>query len=119
MHATPLTRRTARLVLAWFVAFLVVAGIAPLVQAQPLDSICTATSVAKASGQTGGGESDMHAGHTLKCSLCTGATAPPSASATLPPLPADLRHATRPLVAAHLASLAGAPLPARGPPLFS
>lgn len=112
------TRRAASLVLAWFVAFLAIAGITPLVQAQPMDSICTSAGISH-SGAQGGGESDSHGGQPMKCFLCTGLSAPPAATAVLAPFEADLRHATLPLQAAHLASLTGAPLPARGPPLFS
>jgi hypothetical protein len=119
MPASPLTRRTASLVLAWFIAFLVVAGIAPAAQSQSLDSICTPFAAAKAAVPDGGGDATAQLLHKLDCSLCTGVTAPPGAPTVLTPAPAPLAHALLPLVSARLASATGAPLPARGPPPLS
>jgi hypothetical protein len=106
-------------VLAWFVVFLAVAGMAPLVQAQSMDmdSICTSAGFTK-SGPQGEGPSGQH-DHTLKCSLCTGGSAPPPTIAVRLSFADALAHALWPVPAAHLASLTRAPLPARGPPLFS
>jgi hypothetical protein len=119
MQATLLTRRTACLVLAWFVAFVAVSGIAPWVQAQPMDSsICTSAGPMKMD-PNGAGGSNQHDGHKLKCFLCAGVDAPPAAAAVLPLSATPLAVALRPLVSARLAGLTRPPLPARGPPLFS
>jgi hypothetical protein len=103
---------TARLVLAWFVAFLFVAGIAPMMEADAADALCTPV-VAK------DGKALPHQAHKLECSLCAGVAAPPTAMAVLLPSAAPLGHALLPHVAAHLAGITGAPLPARGPPALS
>lgn len=104
--------RTARLVLAWFVAFLLVAGIAPWMQ-DAGDTVCTPVAAAQS------GKALPHVDHKLECSLCAGIAAPPASVAVLLPSAAPLAHALLPHVAAHLAGLTGAPLPARGPPAFS
>ncbi|AMO23466.1 DUF2946 family protein [Ramlibacter tataouinensis] len=125
MQASPLKRRITSAVLVWFVAFVVVAGIAPWMQSAQamdigMDSICTSHGGPVQTNPQGGGEQDHHAAdHTLKCFLCTGVSAPPATTHARPPAVAALGHALRPLVSAQLASLTRAPLPARGPPLFS
>jgi hypothetical protein len=119
MPARLLTRHTARLVLAWFIAFLAVAGIAPAAQSQSLDSICTPFAVAKTGSPEGGGDATAQLLHKLDCSLCIGVAAPPGPATVLTPSPAPLAHALLPLVSARLASATGAPLPARGPPSLS
>ncbi len=55
--------------------------------------------------------------HALDCPLCLQFSAPPSISMTAITHPQPLAHALRPVVAATLAALVGAPLPPRGPPL--
>lgn len=107
-----LNPRTARLVLAWFVAFVVVAGLAPALHAEPADALCAPGTAADS------GKSLPHV-HKLECPQCAGIAAPPPATTVVLPTFAPLAHALRPLVSAHIAGLTGAPLPARGPPAFS
>lgn len=109
-------RLAASLVLAWFVAFLGVAGLAPWVDTGPGDAVCTIGGVAPSSGQ-GGDAGPGH--HTLKCALCLGISAPPSVPAVAEVAPQPLPHVLLPLESARLAALVGAPLPARGPPASS
>jgi len=105
--------------LAWFAAFILAASVAPWVQAQPLQEVCSVAGPVKI-WPGDDGAADHATVHPLKCALCIGLTAPPPAPVTLgEPFPALLGHALRPLVAARIASLTRAPFPARGPPLFS
>lgn len=113
------SRRTASLMLAWFFAFLAVAGAAPLLQDQPMHELCTVEGIVQVAVQDGGADADRHAAHPLECALCAGISGPPAAIAVLATSQAPLAHALRPLVSAELASLTAAPLPARGPPLSS
>jgi len=112
MLATVLNLRTARFVLAWFVAFVVVAGIAPTVHAATGDALCTPAAVGDA------GKSLPHI-HKLECPQCAGIAAPPPVVVVAVPAFAALAQAVQPAATAHVASLIGAPLPARGPPAFS
>ena len=57
--------------------------------------------------------------HTLDCPLCAATGSPPPQVRLAVEPPHDLAHALRPAVAATLASLTRAPLPARGPPSAS
>ena len=117
MYSLRPTRRIAGLVLAWFVVFVAAAGIAPWMQAQPMQDVCSASGVPHAGKD--GSAADRHAGHAMECALCTGVSGPPLELAVLPEPPQPLAHALRPVVAATIAALAGAPLPARGPPSLS
>lgn len=114
------SRRTASLMLAWFFAFLVVAGAAPLLKEQSFSELCTTAGVVQVAAQDGGdGDADRHAAHPLECALCAGISGPPVTLAAMPTTDAPLAHALLPLVSAELASLTSAPLPARGPPSLS
>ena len=114
MHALRQARLLARLVLAWFVAFVAVAGFAPmLAQAQPIGAICTSSSDAGGTLDDG----TTPAPHVLKCALCAGWSAPPPVATVAVAAPQPLGHAVQPVVAARIAALTRAPLPARGPPL--
>jgi hypothetical protein len=118
MDALRRSRRPARWMLAWFVAFILAASVAPWVQAQPLQEVCSVAGPVQVAPQ-GGDPADHATVHPLKCALCIGLTAPPPAPVVLAEPPAALAHALLPLASAQVASLARAPLPARGPPLFS
>lgn len=113
------SRRTASLLLAWFFAFLAVAGAAPLVQDRPMHELCTADGIVQVAVQDAEGDADRHAAHPLECALCAGISGPPAALAVLPAADAPLAHALLPIVSAQLASRTSAPLPARGPPRLS
>lgn len=117
MHAFRTTSSLPRLVLAWFVLTLAVAAGSPLVRAQSMEVVCTVGSSAKLLVAGSDGTLKDAGQHTLDCPLCLLADAPPSArvQAAATPLP-RARALESAVAAAHMATLAGAPLPARGPP---
>lgn len=112
-------RQLARWVLACFVLVTGVAMASPLVKPQGMDMICSAGGVMKmlAAGTDDPATNLQQPG--LDCPLCAGVHAPPPVQRQtfLPVHP--LAHRLQPLVAAHLAALTAAPLPARGPPALS
>jgi hypothetical protein len=118
MNLLRTSRRAAVLALAWFVLFLGVAGISPVLHASPLDPICSVAAAGQAFDHKST-EGAPGSSHTLKCALCVGVLAPPASFATalggsapLAGVP-DLRGADR------IPARASAPLPARGPPPFA
>jgi hypothetical protein len=118
MQATFHKRLTAGLVVAWFAAFLLVAGIAPWARAQVPDDICTIVDGGSASHQ-GKGEAFAHGGHTLDCALCAAVFTPPAAARGLHAAPVGPGVVPCAGAASHLATQARSPLPARGPPSHS
>ena len=120
-------RRRASLVLLSFLATVFVTVLAPFVQPVSYELLCSASGhklvaltsdhdVVDASGVPGSGLHDDGSGH---CPLCMPAAPPPALVAWdfVPVQP--LAHVRESIPAARLASLVGAPLPARGPPLLS
>lgn len=112
----------SRLVLAWFALTLGVSAAAPFVHPQSLELVCSANGDIKwvQVGTDAGPDAMEAAHHHIDCALCLSVAAPP------PPVLPDLNdsqqslsYALRPVPAAHIASATRAPLPARGPPLFS
>lgn len=109
------SRCAAALALAWFVLFLGVAGLSPVLHASPLDPVCSVAAADEGVNHRGS-DGAPGSSHTLKCALCIGVLAPPANDATVPagsPPPAGapcLRGSDRVVVRA------SAPLPARGPP---
>src|SRR5205085_1699582 len=63
----------------------------------------------------GAGSETPHS-HSTECQLCASAAAPPPVAPSLMPFIAPLADALQPIAAARIASVLGAPLPARGPP---
>lgn len=118
MQAFRTSTALPRLVLAWFVLALGVAVAGPIVKPQAMELICSVAGEIKLIVKTDDGAQEQPA-HTLDCPLCLAAgTPPPAPVAAAEPLQ-PLSHAVRPLVAAHIAWLTAAPLPARGPPFLS
>lgn len=118
MHALRQARIVARLVLAWFVLSLGVAVASPIVHPQQIELVCTGSGAMKVLVKTGDGVKEV-ATHTLDCPLCANIGSPPPAVRLTAETVSPLAHVLRPVPAAHLAWLTAAPLPARGPPLFS
>lgn len=126
-------RRRATVVLAAFVAALVVMVLAPFVHPVAYALVCSASGnklvavvdhvgAAHAMGEHGAmddGGGPSHDDHAAHCPLCmpAGGPAPFVVTAAEPVQP--LAHVLQSIPAARLASLVGAPLPARGPPLAS
>lgn len=112
-------RQLARWVLACFALVTGVAIASPLLQPQGMEVICSGAGVMKL--MVAG--SDDPAGNTqqptLDCPLCTGMYAPPPVQRQ-PFVPVHpLAHRLQSIPAAQIAALTAAPLPARGPPVFS
>ena len=126
-------RRRATVVLAAFVAALVVMVLAPFVHPVAYELVCSATGnkrvavVDHTGAQHGMGEHDgaddggapSHDDHGAHCPLCMPAGAPPALAVIGAEPVQPLAHVLQSIPAARLASLVGAPLPARGPPLAS
>lgn len=106
----------ARLVLAWFLLAVGVAIASPIVQPQAMEMVCTAGGGVKLVALDSDATDATAAHHTLDCPMCQAATVPPAMqrASSVPPQP--LAHALQPIAVAHIAALAGAPLPPRGPP---
>lgn len=109
--------RQAALVLAAFVATVCLTLLAPFVHAGSFAVVCSAQGNKVVALDAGGRTVDEHGAH---CPLCMPVGAPPPTvivwnAATDQPL-AHVQHS---IPAARLASLVGAPLPARGPPHLS
>jgi hypothetical protein len=118
MHSLRSARHLARLVLAWFALALLVAIAAPLAQAESLELVCNGAGGAKLLVH---GEDGTHEafGHAPDCQLCASMAGPPPVLRLAVEAPTPLAHALLPAVAAHIAWLTAAPLPARGPPSLS
>jgi hypothetical protein len=106
----------ARLVLVWFVFSVGVAVASPLVKPQAMELICSSAGVMQVLFITDDGGLDA-ASPGLDCPLCaaTSAPLPPLARLTLEPAQ-PLAYQRQGISSAHVAALAAAPLPARGPP---
>lgn len=119
MQTPSRARRFARFLLVWFALSLGVATASPLVHPQALQLVCSASGGVLLLAASDDASAPQR-GHTLDCPLCVhfGSAAPPAAALRLP-LPQALAHALGPVAAAHIAARTAAPLPARGPPLFS
>jgi len=106
---------TARLVLAWFMLTLGVAIASPLVHSQAMQLVCSGAKVVLV-GEDGQEKSaPLHS--ALDCPACLAAVGPaPAPDAFSLPQAQPLGYALEPIESARLASLVGAPLPARGPP---
>lgn len=113
-------RFIARLALAWFALALGVAAASPLVQPRAMQLVCSAGGAVKLLVDSGDGWVESGPAHPLDCALCLLADAPPSHTAGATPAPVAAPSAPHaPRATAPRVALAGAPLPARGPPAFS
>ena len=110
----------ARFVLVWFALSIGVAIASPIVKPQSMDVICTGMGVMKLqAAQSDEGDLDGSA-LTLDCPLCAQLNAPPPPLAALTVAPVQpLAYVLQSIPAARIAALTAAPLPARGPPVFS
>ncbi len=111
-------RRIARFMLAWFALVLCVAAASPLVNPRAVQMVCSANGAVKLVADNGEELFDSSGGHTLDCALCLLANTPPQVFAALPALPAGGPEVHSPRVTDPILALQGAPLPARGPPVF-
>ncbi|MDO9406590.1 MAG: hypothetical protein Q7T87_21400 [Polaromonas sp.] len=107
-----------RLVLAWFVMSLGVAGAGPILHPQSIELVCSSAGAVKVivHGEDGAQEQGRVG---MDCPLCAVAGAPsPLAELTVPSLP-PLARAVESIPSARIAAATKAPLPARGPPKLS
>ena len=119
MHRLRNASHLARLVLAWFALALLVAVASPVVRGETLEVVCAGAGGMKLLAHDESGTSHA-SGHNMQdCQLCASLAGPPPVLRVAIAPPSQLAHALRPVVAAHLAWLTAAPLPARGPPPFS
>jgi hypothetical protein len=107
-----------RWVLLWFALSLGVAIASPVVHPQAVELVCSATGSVKAIVHTDDGTQELGTGH-MDCPLCVLAGAPPATPVVELPTPQPLARAVSPFASAHIAAVAAAPLPARGPPSLS
>lgn len=118
MNALRTSSMLIRLVLAWFVLTLGVAVASPMVHPQAMEVVCSAGGSMKVVAIDDGNAVQARL-YTLDCPMCLAATLPAPPANVRAELPQPLAYALRPIVAAHIAALVGAPLPPRGPPSFS
>lgn len=117
MQALRTASTLARLVLAWFVLTVGVATAAPLFDAPSMQLVCSAGAGGRLLWVHDDGDASPAPGHhTLQCPMCLPAALPVQAMVLRRDPPEPLAPALQPRAAAHLAALAGAPLPPRGPP---
>ena len=110
-HARWLTR----LVLVWFALFIGAAVASPMVKPVSGQMVCSAMGGMK---MVMDGDSDQGTtpSASMDCPLCAPLTPPPAPQVQSFEPASALAHALRPIAAAHIAGLTGAPLPPRGPP---
>lgn len=118
MHRLRTAHHLIRFALVWFVLSLGVAVASPLVNPQAMELICTGTGVMKVLVKTADGMQEVSS-HTQNCPLCVNVGTPPPAARLAAEPAQPLVYALQPLPAAHIAWRTAAPLPARGPPIFS
>lgn len=106
----------ARLILAWFVLSLGAAAASPLVNPQALELVCATGASAKLVVLDSDGQAASADHQTLDCPACLAAMLPPPTLTRQWPAATPAPLAQHPFHAAHIAALAGAPLPPRGPP---
>jgi len=111
-------RRLPALVLAGFVLALAMSLFASVRAASAFDWVCTTGGMKLVSidGEADTRATSMHPG---ECPLCSTPGHPPPAAPAESPRVRALGHVLQPLVAAHIAWITAAPLPARGPPALS
>ncbi|QDL39263.1 DUF2946 family protein [Rhodoferax sediminis] len=117
MHALRHAHFLARWVLVCVVLAIGAAVASPLIKPQTMELVCSGAGTVKLLIKTddGGSVGD----HTLHCPLCASLGAPPPRLRVAAEPFQPLSYVLQPIAAAHIAALTAAPLPARGPPVFS
>ncbi len=105
----------ARLVLGGLLLSLGVALASPIAKPQSVEMICSGAGVVKFIVQTDDGAQEM-GNMPMDCPMCQSFAAPPPVVPGWVAPPSVLAHALTPVAAAHIAWVARAPLPSRGPP---
>ena len=108
-----------RWVLLWFVLALGVAIASPLVHPRAMELVCSSVGALQVVAQGDDGTPALGAAQA-DCPLCVpGGAPPPVLPVVALPTPLPLGRAVQSIPAARLAAATAAPLPARGPPVFS
>ena len=118
MHFPRTLRLLHRLVLAWFMASVLVAWASPLVSPQSMELVCSASGSIKVIVQGDDRPTEMGVA-AMDCPLCMLSGPPPSAAQVTLPTPLPLGRALQSIPAARIAAATASPLPARGPPTLS
>ena len=116
MPAQRYSIRTARFVLAAY--WLVVAAglLSPMLAQADMQIVCHGGGGVKLIVVGDDGSEQASSSPPTACPLCQTVAPPPVLASVLPSPVSPLAHAASPVAIAHLHALAGAPLPARGPP---
>lgn len=112
-------RQLTRFMLVWFALFVGAAAASPWVKPQAAQMICSAMGGVQMVLTNDGGDTLATSADGMDCPLCTHVSVPlPAVKVGFEPV-STLAHALLPLPVAHIAWLAGTPLPPRGPPALS
>ena len=112
-------RLITRFVLVWFAMSIGAAIASPLIKPQAIELICSGSGVMKVLVKNDDGSSTEVASRMLDCPLCASSSAPPPLPGMLVEPAQPLAYVLQSIPSAHIAALTAAPLPARGPPIFS
>lgn len=115
------TRSLTHLALVWFVLAFGAAVASPLIKPEALTLVCSANGGMKLLASSSDGDDPdtgqaSQSGHALDCPLCLALDVPLVFASVFAPFESPLAPQLQPTVVAHLAVVAGAPLPPRGPP---
>jgi len=115
------SRSLTHLALVWFVLAFGAAVASPLLKPEALTLVCSANGGMKllatsADGDGSDAQPSGQSGHALDCPLCLALDVPLVFASLFAPFESPLAPQLRPTLVAHLAVVAGAPLPPRGPP---
>ena len=112
-------RLITRFVLVWFAMSIGAAIASPLIKPQAIELICSGSGVMKVLVKNDDGSSTEVASRMLDCPLCASSSAPPPVPGMVVEPAQSLAFVLQSIPGAHIAALTAAPLPARGPPIFS
>jgi hypothetical protein len=115
MHALWRSILTARCVLAAYGLVVAIGLLSPMLSQGDMQVVCHAGGLKLVVLGDNGDEQPTDL-PSVACPLCQSVAPPPMLAAFPPPAISPLAHAAAPAVIARLHALAGAPLPARGPP---
>ncbi|WP_198088697.1 hypothetical protein [Variovorax sp. E3] len=118
MHALRTFCSLHRLVLAWFMASLLIAVASPIVHPQAMELVCSSAGTIKVIVQGEDGAVELGTA-AMDCPLCMVSGPPPATAQLKLPTPLPLGRALQSIPAARLAAATASPLPARGPPTLS
>jgi len=114
------SRVLACFALAWFTLFVSAGSVAPWLKPRAIGAVCSAGGFESLSTAAKGRHDKSASWHLVKCPLCLPLSGPPAPDVMLQTLSAVCAEQLQlPSSTGHVASVAAAPLPARGPPSFA